>query len=156
MSRVGRISRRGLGLMRFGPYPSSRHLSALRRRGKSWVDDVLRREKSAPGRNATKTYFSRKSENGSKHFVIREPSNFVSNHDETQNGALRCPGRRNFASFAVAGKDVDDPLSFFILWRSLMTKIEVEGKCCHDHSNHELKVNAVILIQIIKRVGAFF
>jgi hypothetical protein len=23
-----------------------------------------------------------------------------------------------------------------------MTKIEIEGKCCHGHSNHEFKVNA--------------
>jgi hypothetical protein len=37
-----------------------------------------------------------------------------------------------------------------------MTKIEIEGKCCHGHSNHELKGNAVILIQIIKHVDALF
>jgi hypothetical protein len=37
-----------------------------------------------------------------------------------------------------------------------MTKIEIEGKCCHGHSNHELKVNTVILIQIIKHVDALF
>jgi hypothetical protein len=37
-----------------------------------------------------------------------------------------------------------------------MTKIEIEGKCCHGHSNHELEVNAVILIQIIKHIDALF
>jgi hypothetical protein len=37
-----------------------------------------------------------------------------------------------------------------------MTKIEIEGKCCHEHSNYELTVSAVILIQIIKHVDAFF
>jgi hypothetical protein len=37
-----------------------------------------------------------------------------------------------------------------------MTKIEIEGKCCHDHSNYELKVNAIIMIQIIKYVDAIF
>jgi hypothetical protein len=37
-----------------------------------------------------------------------------------------------------------------------MTKIEIEGKCCHGHSNHELKANAVILIQIMKHVDALF
>jgi hypothetical protein len=30
-----------------------------------------------------------------------------------------------------------------------MTQIEIEGKFSHGHSNQELKVNAVILIQII-------
>jgi hypothetical protein len=29
-----------------------------------------------------------------------------------------------------------------------MTKIEIEGKSCHGHSNHELKVNATIFIQM--------
>jgi hypothetical protein len=37
-----------------------------------------------------------------------------------------------------------------------MTKIEIEKKCCHGHSNHELKVNAVILIQIIEHVDTLF
>jgi hypothetical protein len=37
-----------------------------------------------------------------------------------------------------------------------MTKIEIEGKCCHGHSNHESKVNAVIPIQIIKHVDVLF
>jgi hypothetical protein len=37
-----------------------------------------------------------------------------------------------------------------------MTKIKIEGKCCHVHRNHELKVNAVILIQIIKYVDTLF
>jgi hypothetical protein len=35
-------------------------------------------------------------------------------------------------------------------------KIEIEGKCYHNHSNHELNGNAVILIQIIKHGGALF
>jgi hypothetical protein len=35
-----------------------------------------------------------------------------------------------------------------------MTKIEIEGKYGHNNSNHELKVNAVILIQIIKYLDA--
>jgi hypothetical protein len=39
---------------------------------------------------------------------------------------------------------------------NVTTKIEIEGKWCHGHSNHETKVNAVILIQIIKYVEAFF
>jgi hypothetical protein len=42
----------------------------------------------------------------------------------------------------------------FILCISLMTKTEIEGKYCHGHSNHELKVNTVILIQIIKHIDA--
>jgi hypothetical protein len=37
-----------------------------------------------------------------------------------------------------------------------MTKIEIEGKWSHDHSNHELKLNAVIMIQIIKHGEALF
>jgi hypothetical protein len=37
-----------------------------------------------------------------------------------------------------------------------MTKIEIEGKCCHGHSNHELKVRAAILIRIIKHVDVLF
>jgi hypothetical protein len=37
-----------------------------------------------------------------------------------------------------------------------MTKTEIEGKCYHVHSNHELKINAAILIQIIKHVDAVF
>jgi hypothetical protein len=37
-----------------------------------------------------------------------------------------------------------------------MTKVEIEGKCCHSHSNTELKVNVVIMIQIIKHVDALF
>jgi hypothetical protein len=37
-----------------------------------------------------------------------------------------------------------------------MMKIEIEGKYCHGHSNHELKLNNVILIQITKHVDAFF
>jgi hypothetical protein len=35
-------------------------------------------------------------------------------------------------------------------------EIEIEWKCCHGNSNHELKVNAVILIQIIKQVDTLF
>jgi hypothetical protein len=44
----------------------------------------------------------------------------------------------------------------FMLGTSLRTKIEIEGKCCHGHSNHELNVNAVIMIQTIKHVDALF
>jgi hypothetical protein len=29
-----------------------------------------------------------------------------------------------------------------------MEKIEIEGKCCHGHSNHELKVSTTIFIQM--------
>jgi hypothetical protein len=29
-----------------------------------------------------------------------------------------------------------------------MTKIEIEGKCCHGDSNHELKVNTAIFVQM--------
>jgi hypothetical protein len=37
-----------------------------------------------------------------------------------------------------------------------MTKIEIEGRYCHGHSNHELKINAVILIQNMKHGDALF
>jgi hypothetical protein len=37
-----------------------------------------------------------------------------------------------------------------------MTKIETEWNGYHGHSNHKLKVNTVILIQIIKHVDALF
>jgi hypothetical protein len=37
-----------------------------------------------------------------------------------------------------------------------LIKIEIEWKCCHGHSNHELEINAFILIQIIKHVDALF
>jgi hypothetical protein len=37
-----------------------------------------------------------------------------------------------------------------------MTKIEIEKKCRHGHSNHELKVNTVIPIQNIKHADSPF
>jgi hypothetical protein len=55
-----------------------------------------------------------------------------------------------------AGKTCKRSVYLFLLWISLMTKIEIEKQCCHGHSNYELKVNAVILIQIIKHVDALF
>jgi hypothetical protein len=52
-------------------------------------------------------------------------------------------------------KHADDPfLCSYCVY--LMTKIEIDGKCRHDNSNHELKGNAVILIQIIKHVDSLF
>jgi hypothetical protein len=56
----------------------------------------------------------------------------------------------------VAGKTCRRSVYVFILWISLMTKIEIERKCCHGHSNHELNVNAVIVIQIIRHIDALF
>jgi hypothetical protein len=44
----------------------------------------------------------------------------------------------------------------FIMYIDRMTKIEIEGKCYDGDSNHELKVNAVILIEIIKHVKSLF
>jgi hypothetical protein len=64
--------------------------------------------------------------------------------------------RRTASCITVAGKTRRRSVYFFILCISLMTKIEIEGKCCHGHSNHELQVNAVIMIQIIKHVDALF
>jgi hypothetical protein len=57
---------------------------------------------------------------------------------------------------ADPGKTWRQSVYLFILCISLMTKIGIEGKCCHVHSNHELKINTVILVQIIKHRDALF
>jgi hypothetical protein len=56
----------------------------------------------------------------------------------------------------VAGKTCRRSIYLFMLCISLITKIEIDGKCCHGHSNHELKVDVDILIQIRKHVDALF
>jgi hypothetical protein len=43
-------------------------------------------------------------------------------------------------------KHVDDP--FIHIVNVAHEKIEIEDKCCHGHSNHELKVNATNFIQM--------
>jgi hypothetical protein len=54
-----------------------------------------------------------------------------------------------FLTVTVAGKYVDAGKTctrfvyLFILCTSVMTKIEIEWKCSHGHSNHELNRNDV-------------
>jgi hypothetical protein len=77
---------------------------------------------------------------------INRPGNEISHLDSCSLIMMWYNGRKN----------IRGSVYFFIPWISLMWKIEIEGKCYHGHSNHELKVNTVILIQIIKQIHALF
>jgi hypothetical protein len=44
-------------------------------------------------------------------------------------------------------KHGDDPFMYSCCKRHSQAKIEIEGKCCNGHPDHELKVNSIIFIQ---------
>jgi hypothetical protein len=70
----------------------------------------------------------------------------------TQHGILRLSRRSSYSGRKTSRRSI----YLFILWISLMTKTEIERKCCHGYSNHGLKVNVAILIQIIKHIDGLF
>jgi hypothetical protein len=99
--------------------------------------------------------------------ILRNPCYFI--HSQIQNErAFIGPARCHIWSLHLiasvqwqekhvdAGKPCKRSVVLFILCISLITKIEIVGKCCRGHSNHELKQNAAILIQITKNIDALF